>query len=97
QRHVAQVGAREGLCEAGYSLLERQWLRPTLDLNGLGGGYQGPGTKTVIPSLARAKVTCRLVPDQEPHEIAALGADHLRRHCPPGVPVRLAPFRHGRP
>src|SRR5262249_11370014 len=70
QRYCAQIGAPEGFGEAGYSLLERQWLRPTLDLNGLGGGYQGPGTKTVIPSLARAKITCRLVLDQEPHEIA---------------------------
>jgi acetylornithine deacetylase/succinyl-diaminopimelate desuccinylase-like protein len=95
QRYFTQIGAPEGFGEAGYSLLERQWLRPTLDLNGLGGGYQGPGTKTVIPSLARAKITCRLVPDQEPHEIAGLVTDHLRRHCPPGVTLDIAPFDHG--
>jgi acetylornithine deacetylase/succinyl-diaminopimelate desuccinylase-like protein len=94
-RYFAEIGAPDGFGEAGYTLLERQWLRPTLDLNGLGGGYQGPRTKTVIPSLARAKITCRLVPDQEPHAIAALVADHLRRHCPPGVTLDIAPFDHG--
>jgi acetylornithine deacetylase/succinyl-diaminopimelate desuccinylase-like protein len=60
---------RAGRCavpfgEPGYTTLERQWTRPTLEVNGLWGGYQGPGQKTVIPSEAHAKITCRLVPDQ---------------------------------
>jgi acetylornithine deacetylase/succinyl-diaminopimelate desuccinylase-like protein len=85
------IGAAPGWGEAGYSLLERQWLRPTLELNGLWGGYQGPGTKTVIPAEAHAKISCRLVPDQEPDEIVALVAAHLRRHCPPGIRLEIAP------
>ena len=89
-RYLAAVGAPAGFGEAGYSLLERQWLRPTLELNGLWGGYQGPGTKTVIPTVARAKITCRLVPDQEPRAIAEAIARHLRRHCPPGVTLEVA-------
>jgi acetylornithine deacetylase/succinyl-diaminopimelate desuccinylase-like protein len=87
----AAIGAEPGWGEAGYSLLERQWLRPTLELNGMWGGYQGPGTKTVIPGEAHAKISCRLVPDQEPDEIVALVAEHLRRHCPPGVRIEIAP------
>ena len=64
-------------------------MRPTLEFNGLWGGYQGPGTKTVIPGEAHAKITCRLVPDQEPEEIVALVAEHLKRHCPPGVRLEV--------
>ena len=83
------IGAEPGWGEAGYSLLERQWLRPTLEFNGLWGGYQGPGTKTVIPGEAHAKISCRLVPDQEPEEIVALVAEHLKRHCPPGLRLEV--------
>lgn len=95
ERYLAAIGAPAGAGESGYSLLERQWLRPTLELNGMGGGYQGPGTKTVIPNIAQAKITCRLVPDQEPHAIAAAIADHLRRHCPPGVTLDVRLADHG--
>jgi len=91
ERYFTTIGAAGGAGEAGYSLLERQWLRPCLDLNGLWGGYQGPGTKTVIPSEARAKVTCRLVPDQEPRAIREAIARHLSEHCPPGVRLEIAP------
>lgn len=93
--YLRAIGAPSGAGEAGYTLLERQWLRPTLELNGMWGGYQGPGTKTVIPSTAGAKITCRLVPDQEPETIVALIGDHLRRHCPPGVTLDLLPAHHG--
>ncbi|MET1027829.1 MAG: dipeptidase [Dongiaceae bacterium] len=93
--YLRAIGAPAGVGEAGYSLLERQWLRPTLDLNGLWGGYQGPGTKTVIPSVAGAKITCRLVPGQEPDRIVELVSDHLRRHCPPGVTLEITPGDHG--
>ncbi len=93
--YLALIGSPAGFGEPGYSLLERQWLRPTLELNGMGGGYQGPGTKTVIPSVAHAKITCRIVPDQDPQAIAAAVAEHLRRHCPPGVTLDIKPADHG--
>ena len=93
--YLKAIGAPAGFGEAGYTLLERQWLRPTLELNGLWGGYQGPGTKTVIPSTAGAKITCRLVPGQEPDEIVALIAEHLKRHCPQGVTLDIIPGDHG--
>src|SRR5262249_50628010 len=58
--YLAQIGAPSGFGEPGYSTLERQWTRPTLEVNGMWGGYEGPGSKTVIPSEAHAKITCRL-------------------------------------
>lgn len=94
-RYLQSIGAKEGVGERGYRLLERQWLRPTLDVNGLWGGYQGPGSKTVIASTAGAKITCRLVPDQDPEKITALIADHLRRHCPAGVTLDIRSDGHG--
>jgi acetylornithine deacetylase/succinyl-diaminopimelate desuccinylase-like protein len=94
-KYLAGVGAPDDAGETGWSLLERQWLRPTLDANGLWGGYQGPGTKTVIASEAHAKITCRLVPDQQPDKIVALVAMHLDRHCPRGVTLEVRPGDHG--
>ena len=75
--------------EAGYSTLERQWARPTLDLNGMWGGFQGAGSKTVIPCEAHAKLTCRLVAGQQPAEILALVEEHIRLHTPAGASVRV--------
>ncbi len=68
--------------EAGYSSLERRWGRPTAEVNGIGGGYQGEGSKTVIPREAMAKLSFRLVPDQDPAEILRLAAAHLQAQCP---------------
>jgi len=86
--------------EAGFSTLEREWLRPTLDVNGLWGGYEGEGSKTVIPAEARAKISCRLVPEQDPERIAALVRSHLERHAPKWsevqvtvLPSRAHPYR----
>jgi acetylornithine deacetylase/succinyl-diaminopimelate desuccinylase-like protein len=73
--------------ERGYSPLERVWVRPTLEINGLGGGFQGEGVKTVIPREAHAKITCRLVPNQDPREIAELVARHAEDSAPAGVRV----------
>ena len=85
--YLAQVGASEGAGEAGYTLLQRNWIRPTLEFNGIAGGYAGPGKKTVIPSRASAKITCRLVPGQSPERIAALVCAHLEAHAPRGARV----------
>ena len=93
--YLGQVGAAAAVGEPGYTTLERQWTRPTLEVNGMWGGYQGPGQKTVIPSVAHAKITCRLVPDQEPDEIAALVARHLERHVPAGARLTITPGDHG--
>ena len=84
-----EVGAPELFGEPGYGVLERQWVRPTLELNGLGGGYQGTGGKTVIPSTAAAKITCRLVPDQDPEEVLDLVERHLRAHRSPGIELTI--------
>ena len=81
----AAIGAEAGAGEPGYATLERQWLRPTLDVNGLGSGYQGPGVKTVIPHRAHAKISCRLVPDQTPERIRELLVRHCERHAPAGA------------
>ena len=85
--YLAEVGASEGAGEAGYTLLQRNWIRPTLEFNGIAGGYAGPGKKTVIPSRASAKITCRLVPGQVPERIAALVCAHLEAHAPRGARV----------
>jgi acetylornithine deacetylase/succinyl-diaminopimelate desuccinylase-like protein len=81
------LGAPGGAGEAGFSLLERNWVRPTLEFNGISGGYAGAGGKTVIPASAGAKISCRLVPDQDPHAILDAIERHLQAHCPPGVTV----------
>jgi acetylornithine deacetylase/succinyl-diaminopimelate desuccinylase-like protein len=83
--------------EKGYSTLERVWARPTLDCCGISGGFQGEGAKTIIPARASAKISCRLVPDQEPDDITRKVADHLARLAPPGVRVRVVPLHGGRP
>ena len=79
--YLAQVGAPSPFGEAGYTTLERLWARPTLEVNGMWGGYQGPGQKTVIPSEAHAKITCRLVPDQDPDSVIGLVRRHLEITC----------------
>jgi acetylornithine deacetylase/succinyl-diaminopimelate desuccinylase-like protein len=95
--YLAQVGAPPGFGEHGYTLLERQWTRPTLEINGMWGGYEGPGQKTVIPSEAHAKITCRLVPDQDPDEVVTLITRHLQAHVPPGTRLSVSPGDHGTP
>jgi acetylornithine deacetylase/succinyl-diaminopimelate desuccinylase-like protein len=90
-------GAPATVGEQGWSPLERMWLRPTLEINGIWGGYSGPGSKTIIPAHAGAKVSCRLVPDQDPGEIAALVAEALRHAAPPTVRVKVEAEPGGRP
>ncbi len=95
EQYLQDVGAPELFGEAGYSTLERHWYRPTLELNGMWGGYQGEGNKTVLPAEAHAKITCRLVPGQEPDLIAAALREHVRDLTPPGVTLELHPGGHG--
>lgn len=89
EKFFEQTGVRATGGEAEYSVLERAWTRPTLEFNGLWGGYSGTGFKTVIPARAFAKVSCRLVPDQDPEEIGNLVAKYLEEHAPAGVEVKV--------
>lgn len=93
--YLDQVGAPSTFGEAGYTTLERQWTRPTIEVNGMWGGYEGPGQKTVIPSEAHAKITCRLVPDQHPHDVVATVTRHLESHVPPGTTLTVRAEDHG--
>jgi len=86
---LKETGAPELFGEAGYDSLERVWARPTAEINGIGGGYQGKGTKTVIASHAIAKLTFRLVPEQEGDEILKLAKTHLRKNLPKGVTLDI--------
>ncbi len=79
--------------EPGYSTIERKWARPTCDINGLTSGYQGEGAKTIIPAIASAKVSMRLVPNQDPAKIQAAFEQALRDRCPPGVRIEFK--QHG--
>ncbi len=90
-----ETGAPALFGEEGYSTLERLWARPTAEINGIGGGYQGKGTKTVIASHAMAKLTFRLVPNQEGADILELAKKHLRKHLPPGVTMEITDGHSG--
>ena len=92
---LKETGASALFGEKGFSTLERIWARPTAEINGIGGGYQGPGTKTVIPSYAMAKLTFRLVPDQKADEIVALAKKHLEKNLPPGVTLEMTGGHNG--
>lgn len=92
-----EVGAPALGGEAGYTTLERLWTRPTCEVNGLLSGYTGEGAKTVLPGTAMAKVSCRLVPGQDPAVIARLLADHVARVTPAGVTATVTPLHGGRP
>jgi acetylornithine deacetylase/succinyl-diaminopimelate desuccinylase-like protein len=83
--------------EPGYTLFERLSARPTFDIDGLWGGYSGEGSKTIIPAFAGAKISCRLVPDQDHHEIEQLFVEHLQRIAPPTVRVEVKVIQGGQP
>jgi acetylornithine deacetylase/succinyl-diaminopimelate desuccinylase-like protein len=97
--YLAETGAPATFGEPGFSPRERLWARPTLEVNGLTSGWQGAGTKTVLPAEARAKITCRLVAAQSPEKVFELIRAHVLSICPPGVtaevlrnPGRADPF-----
>ena len=83
--YMAELGVDALHGEPGYSTRERAWARPTMDVNGIWGGYQGEGSKTVLPNEARAKITCRLVDGQEPQEVFEAIVSHAKKICPTGV------------
>jgi len=78
--------------EAGYTPREASWARPTLEVNGIWGGFQDEGIKTVLPAEAHAKITCRLVADQDPERIVRALQAHVERNTPPGVTVTVTPL-----
>jgi acetylornithine deacetylase/succinyl-diaminopimelate desuccinylase-like protein len=83
--------------EKGFTTLEKLWIRPTCEVNGLLSGYTGEGAKTVLPAKAMAKVSCRLVPDQDPLDIAKLMKAHVAKVAPKGVKVEVKHLHGGRP
>ena len=83
--------------EKGYTVLEQTSIRPTLDVNGMWGGYTGEGAKTVLPSKAYAKISMRLVPHQDPEKITQQFAEHFKKIAPPSVKVVVTPHHGGYP
>lgn len=92
-----ELGISELFGEPGYSHLERTWTRPTLEINGVFGGFSGEGIKTVLPAEAGAKITCRLVPDQDPDDIVRKLRSHIEKNKPAGVAVTVTEFDKGKP
>lgn len=91
------IGIPDIAGETGYTTMERTGVRPSLDVNGIWGGYMGEGSKTIIPAKASAKISMRLVPDQDHHEIARLFEDYFLSIAPAGVRVKVTPMHGGQP
>lgn len=87
--YLRETGSPSLFGEPGFTTYERAWARPTLEINGLYGGFQGEGSKTVLPSTAHAKISCRLVADQDPSKIAGLLMRHVNKVAPRGLKVTL--------
>jgi len=97
KKFAKSLGVSELQGEKGYSTLERLWARPTLDCNGIYGGFTGKGAKTVLPSKATAKISMRLVPNQDPHQIAKLFTKHIKKSAPKSVKVTVTTLHTGYP
>jgi len=95
QEYFEQIGVTGAVGEVGYTALERRWIRPTFDVCGLWGGYQGEGAKTVLPAAAGAKFSFRLVPNQDPAKITEALRRQLDAWCPPGVKIELVQHQGG--
>ena len=93
-KFMRQIGVDGVTGEVGYSTLERRWARPTYDVNGIWGGYQGSGAKTVLPARAGAKLSFRLVPNQDPRKITAALHRLLEDLCPPGIRLEIIDYHH---
>jgi acetylornithine deacetylase/succinyl-diaminopimelate desuccinylase-like protein len=89
--YMAGLGVPAVYGEPGYTTLERAWARPTLEVNGMWGGFQGEGVKTVLPNEAHAKISCRLVANQKPARIIELLTAHVKKHALPGVQTTVTP------
>ena len=90
--YLEGLGLTEEFGEPGYTNRERGWVRPTLEMNGIWGGFQEEGIKTVLPNSAHAKITCRLVADQDPARIIEVLTEHITENAPQGVKVTVAPL-----
>ncbi len=97
EEYRALTGSPRLVGEEGFSLLERRWARPTCEVNGIFGGYQGEGSKTIIPAWAGAKISFRLVPDQDPAKIADFVERALHERSPAGVRLRVIRHSGGKP
>ncbi|HYT75133.1 MAG TPA: dipeptidase [Vicinamibacterales bacterium] len=97
KRYAKELGAPRLWGESGYSTLERVWARPTFEVNGILSGFTGEGAKTVIPAVAMAKVSMRLVPDQDPDRIAALFEEYVKKVAPKTVEVKVTRMHGGKP
>ena len=97
KRYAKEIGAPKLFGESGYTTLERVWARPTLEVNGMAGGFIGEGAKTVIPAVAFAKVSMRLVPNQDPDKIAQLFEDYVKKITPKTVEVKVTRMHGGKP
>jgi acetylornithine deacetylase/succinyl-diaminopimelate desuccinylase-like protein len=95
--HKKFLGVPELFGERGFTPIEQRSARPTLEINGLTSGYQGEGSKTIVPAWARAKITCRLVPNQTPAKIRQLVTKHLKSICPPTVRLEVDSGHGGDP
>jgi acetylornithine deacetylase/succinyl-diaminopimelate desuccinylase-like protein len=93
--YLSKTGSPSLFGEPGFTTYERAWARPTLEINGLYGGFQGEGLKTVLPSSGHAKISCRLVADQDPSRIAELVMRHVNRVAPRGVKVAASKLESG--
>jgi succinyl-diaminopimelate desuccinylase len=96
-KYRQSVGVPELFGEKGFTFEEQRGARPTAEINGLTSGYQGEGSKTIIPSWASAKLTFRLVPNQNPARIRKIVMDHLKKLCPPTVKMTLKAGHGGEP
>ncbi|MBE2190543.1 MAG: dipeptidase [Candidatus Kapabacteria bacterium] len=97
EEYTEELGVTDGNGEFGFTTLERTWARPTLDLNGIYGGYTGEGAKTILPSKASAKISMRLVPYQNHEDITAKITKHLKAITPPTVKLDITPLHGGNP
>jgi acetylornithine deacetylase/succinyl-diaminopimelate desuccinylase-like protein len=97
KEYMEDLGVKELWGEKGFTTNERTGIRPTIELNGIWGGYIGEGSKTVLPSKAFAKISARLVPNQDSNKITDLLIDHLKKIAPANVEVKAAPHHGGEP
>ena len=97
EEYKKELGVKELWGEKGYTTNERTGIRPTLEINGIWGGYTGEGSKTVLPAKAFAKISCRLVPNQKNDKMTELVINHLKKIAPSSVEVKIEPHHGGDP